>query len=181
MSPPVPKEGTTFTVYLPRSGEVVDVSAEEPATPPRGERQHILVVDDEESLLTLVCETLEDLGYVPIGFTSGIEAIAAFRADPKQFDLVISDERMPGLPGSTLIQEMRRIRRAIPILLVSGYLGGMVTSRAYNAGAAEVLKKPISAGELPQPLRACCLPATRRVEPLRHQMTQIGRGPTHAN
>ena len=142
------EKGTTFTVYLPRSGEVVDVSAEEPATPPRGERQHILVVDDEESLLTLVCETLEDLGYVPIGFTSGIEAIAAFRADPKQFDLVISDERMPGLPGSTLIQEMRRIQRAIPILLVSGYVGGMVTSRAYNAGATEVLKKPLSASEL---------------------------------
>jgi CheY-like chemotaxis protein len=53
-----------------------------------------------------------------------------------------------GISGSELIREVRAIRRAIPILLVSGYVGGIVVGRAYNAGADEVPKKPLSAREL---------------------------------
>ena len=55
---------------------------------------------------------------------------------------------MPGMSGATLIREVRGIRRPIPILLVSGYLGKGVVSRAYNAGADEVLKTPLSPREL---------------------------------
>jgi CheY-like chemotaxis protein len=135
-------------VYLPRGGDVLDAAPEDAAAMPRGRRERILVVDDEESLVTLVCETLEDLDYATVAFTSSEDAIEAFRSDPANFDLVISDERMPGLSGSSIVQEMRRIRRSIPILIVSGYAGGIVTSRAYNAGATEVLRKPLSARDL---------------------------------
>ena len=90
----------------------------------------------------------EELGYTPVGFTSSAAALDAFRADPKGFDAVITDERMPGMSGSALIRAMRGIRRSVPIVLVSGNVGGMVTTRAYNAGADEVLKKPLSAREL---------------------------------
>jgi two-component system, cell cycle sensor histidine kinase and response regulator CckA len=58
---------------------------------------------------------------------------------------VITDERIHGLSGSELTREMRGILRKIPILLVSGYLGGTVADRAYNAGTVEMLKKPRSA------------------------------------
>jgi len=143
-----PDKGTSFTVYLPRSGDVLEAEPEDAAAMPRGSRERILVVDDEESLVTLVCETLEDLDYAPVAFTSSQDAIEAFRSDPARFDLVISDERMPGLSGSSIVQEMRRIRRSIPILIVSGYAGGIATSRAYNAGATEVLRKPLSARDL---------------------------------
>ena len=85
---------------------------------------------------------------MPVGFTSSIAALEALRADPQRFDAIITDERMPGLSGSALIREVRAIRSSMPILLVSGYVGGMVTSRAYNSGATEVLKKPLSAREL---------------------------------
>jgi CheY-like chemotaxis protein len=74
--------------------------------------------------------------------------IIRFRLHPDRFDAVLTDERMPGMSGATLIREVRGIRRAIPILLVSGYLGKGVVSRAYNAGADEVLKKPLSPREL---------------------------------
>jgi CheY-like chemotaxis protein len=55
---------------------------------------------------------------------------------------------MPGMSGSTLIREIRKVRRTIPILLVSGYAGGAVMRRALESGADEVLKKPLSAREL---------------------------------
>jgi DNA-binding response OmpR family regulator len=108
----------------------------------------VLVVDDEEPLVRLATETLNELGYAATGFTSSTAALDAFRADAEGFDAVITDERMPGVSGSTLIQVVREARRSVPIVLLSGNTGGMVTARAYNAGANEVLKKPLSAREL---------------------------------
>jgi nitrogen-specific signal transduction histidine kinase/ActR/RegA family two-component response regulator len=141
-------EGSVFTVYLPRAGDAGDELEREEPDVPRGNHQRVLIVDDEAPLVTLATETLAELGYVPVGFTSGVAALEVFRADPGRFDAVITDERMPGMSGSALIREIRGVRRAIPILLVSGYLGGAVVRRALESGADEVLKKPLSAREL---------------------------------
>jgi PAS domain S-box-containing protein len=143
-----PGSGSVFTVYLPRAGDAVDRKDDETPELPRGDGQRVLVVDDEEPLVRLTTQTLEGLGYAPAGFTSSTAALEAFRANPAIFDAVITDERMPGLSGSALIREVRDIRRTIPILLVCGYLGGTVADRGYNAGADEVLKKPLSARDL---------------------------------
>jgi len=143
-----PSEGTAFTVHLPRSGDALDSSQKEEAELPRGEGQRVLVVDDEEPLVRLATRTLEDLGYRPVGFTSSAAALAAFCADPARFDALIADERMPGLSGTALIREVRGLRRAIPILLMSGYIGGAVASLAREAGADDVLKKPLLARDL---------------------------------
>jgi len=140
--------GSTFTVYLPRAGDVSDDLRDAEEAVPQGGGQRVLVLDDEEPLVRLATETLADLGYAPVGFTSSTAALDAFRADPNGFDAVITDERMPGASGSTVIQQVRGIRRSVPIVLVSGNVGGIVTARAYNAGADEVLKKPLSAREL---------------------------------
>jgi PAS domain S-box-containing protein len=144
----VPGKGSTFTVYLPHSGDAEDSPQREEVELPRGEGQRVLVVDDEEPLVKLATRTLEELGYAAVGFTSSTAALAAFRADPQRFDALITDERMPGMSGSALIREVRGIRDRIPIVLMSGYVGGAVASRAREAGAEEVLKKPLSARDL---------------------------------
>jgi PAS domain S-box-containing protein len=143
-----PGAGSTFTVYLPRSGDALDRPSEALPAMPRGERQRILVVDDEEPLVRIATETLAELGYEANGYTSSAAALAAFRADPQRFDAVITDERMPGMTGSALIREVRGIRDRIPIVLMSGFIGGGVLTRAREAGADDVLKKPLSAREL---------------------------------
>jgi CheY-like chemotaxis protein len=143
--------GSVFTVYLPQTGEAAvdgNAEAEAPALP-RGHLERILIVDDEEPLVTLAAETLAGLGYVPVGFTSSLAALEAFRAHPERFDAVITDERMPGISGSALIRELRDVRGdALPILLVSGYPGAAVVQRARDAGASAVLAKPLLAREL---------------------------------
>ncbi|TMG91263.1 MAG: response regulator, partial [Betaproteobacteria bacterium] len=144
-------EGAVFTVYLPRTADVADVPKSgkggEAATR-RGSQQRILVVDDEASLLRLATETLSELGYAPVGFRASAAALAVFLADPERFDAVITDESMPGLTGSELIRKIRAIRPEIPIVLVTGLANAAVIQRAKDAGATEVLRKPLSARQL---------------------------------
>jgi len=139
-----PGAGSVFSVYFPRAGDASEEEAlDEPAWP-HGDRQQILVVDDEESLVRLTTENLTDLGYVPVGFTSSRAALEAFNAHPERYDAVITDERMAGMTGTTLIREIRNIDAKIPTLLVSGFVGGDLAARAKAAGADDVLKKPMS-------------------------------------
>src|SRR5258706_1820691 len=140
-------KGSAFSVYLPRAGDAVEAQGEQTQLP-RGAGQRVLVVDDEELLVKLAIRTLEELGYAPVGIASSVAALQAFRADAAKFDAVVTDERMPGLTGSELIREVRALRPEIPVLLVGGYVGGQVTALALEAGADEVLKKPLLAREL---------------------------------
>ena len=84
----VPGSGSTFTVYLPRAGDAAEVDESETPDVPRGNRERVLVVDDEEALVRIATETLEALGYRPVGFTSSAAALEAFRADPLGYDAV---------------------------------------------------------------------------------------------
>jgi PAS domain S-box-containing protein len=158
-----PASGSTFTVYLPRSGDAPEASADSESQLPRGEGQRVLIVDDEEPLVELATRTLTELGYVPIGFTSSLAALAAFRADPQRFDAVITDERMPEMSGSTLIREVRAVRSSIAVVVMSGYLGATARKSAggdladtLSAGpelatsidADAILQKPLSARDL---------------------------------
>ena len=83
--------------------------------------ERILFVDDEEALSILARETLVRLGYDVTVSTSSLDALAAFRATPLRFDLVITDQTMPAMTGETLVRELRRIRPDIPVILCTGY------------------------------------------------------------
>ncbi len=141
-------KGSTFTVFLPRSGDARAKVSDDKRPLPRGAGERVLVVDDEEPLVRLATETLEGLGYAPVGFTSSVNALQVFGADPGRFDAVLTDERMPGVSGSTIIREVRRISPSIPILLMSGYVGAAAAVKARELGATEVLRKPLLAREL---------------------------------
>jgi nitrogen-specific signal transduction histidine kinase/FixJ family two-component response regulator len=144
-------KGSAFKVYLPLAGDVAVSSKPRKRLDRKTGRMgrgRVMVIDDEEALVRLATETLTELGYSTVGFTASAKAIEAFLADPEQFDAVITDESMPGASGSELIRKMRALRPTIPILLVSGYLSATVIERAREAGASEVLKKPLSARQL---------------------------------
>ena len=140
--------GSTFTVYLPRSGDAADHPEDRNRPLRRGAGQCVLVVDDEEPLVRLASETLERLGYAPVGFTSSVNALREFGANPGRFDAVLTDERMPEVTGSTIIEEVRRVNPSIPILLMSGFVSGAAALKARELGASDVLRKPLLAHEL---------------------------------
>jgi PAS domain S-box-containing protein len=144
--------GSTFTAYLPHTGEASRPGLEAAARWAGGHGERVLLVDDEESLLRLAEETLRDLGYEPASFTSSVAALEAFRLAPGGFDAVLTDERMPGLTGSALIGQVRMLRPDIPTLLMTGYLGDVVARPSGEPVADEILKKPLAFQDLARSL-----------------------------
>lgn len=143
--------GSTFTVFLPWQGAIAPrTKIEEPV--PNGMGETILLVDDEEALVRLGEETIAELGYEPVGFTSSTAALATFRAAPDRFNAVLSDEAMPDMTGSELAREIRAIRSDIPIVLMSGFVTSELSMRARDAGVVDVLAKPLVARDIARSL-----------------------------
>jgi NO-binding membrane sensor protein with MHYT domain/signal transduction histidine kinase/ActR/RegA family two-component response regulator len=144
--------GTTFTVWLPTAGEMPSLLAEPKGELPRGNGESVMIVDDEGSLVALAEKTLAELGYEPVGFDSSLTALRAFRADPKRFDLVLTDETMPDLTGTELAREIRQLRPDILIILMSGYSGTQLSERAQAAGVIDVCRKPLVRRDIAEPV-----------------------------
>ena len=144
--------GTTFAVWLPMRGETAAPLADATADFPHGNGETVMVVDDERPLVALAEETLALLGYEPAGFDSSLAALAAFRAEPERYDLVLTDETMPELTGTELAREIRRLRPEVPIVLMSGYSGPQLTDRALAAGVHEILRKPLVSRDIAEAL-----------------------------
>ncbi|MDQ8020788.1 MAG: PAS domain-containing protein [Moraxellaceae bacterium] len=144
----VPGLGSTFAVYLPWCGEAEDSTADMHDLLPQGRGERVLLVDDEEALLRLTEETLQELGYAPSSFGSSLIALEAFRADPAGFDAVLTDERMPGMSGTALIEQVRSMRPDIPVLLMSGYVGDLAARQSTDRPPDRILKKPLALADL---------------------------------
>jgi CheY-like chemotaxis protein len=143
-----PAKGSAFSIWLPVAGEAAR-SADQPTTDLScGKGETVMIVDDEPMLVALAEEVLAGLGYEPVGFDSSAAALQAFRLDSQRFDLVLTDENMPGLTGTELTRELRQVRAAIPVVLMSGYGGPQLAERAAAAGILEVLRKPLQRREL---------------------------------
>jgi diguanylate cyclase (GGDEF)-like protein len=108
---------------------------------------YILFVDDEQGILEATCELIRELGHVCITATDGMNALK--RLKENQFDLVITDIRMPCMDGFEL---MRRIRadynNAIDTIATTGYCLEYKYTDIINAGASDFIKKPVSFDEL---------------------------------
>jgi signal transduction histidine kinase/CheY-like chemotaxis protein len=151
--------GTTFTVWLPSSGETQRLLAEPEGELPRGAGETVMIVDDQRSLVALAEETLAELGYEPAGFDSSVAALQAFRAEPRRFDLVLTDETMPDMSGVDLAREIRRVRPELPVVLMSGYSGAQLTERARAVGVAVLLHKPLVRRDIAEALARALRPA----------------------
>ncbi|WP_051305516.1 hybrid sensor histidine kinase/response regulator [Desulfogranum mediterraneum] len=145
------KQGTTFHVFLPAgSGEGVPASRlpvqlvpEQSASP-----QTILLVDDEEMLVTINQLRLEKAGYLVEAFTRPTEALSAFHREPERFSLLITDQTMPEMGGLELSQAMLAIKPSLPIILCTGYSATVSPELALQAGVQQYLCKPLNTSEL---------------------------------
>jgi len=140
--------GTTFTIWLPCTGEAAAPSTDLATRLPHGNGQRILIVDNEKPLVALAEEILAGLGYEPIGFSSSAGALQEFREAPQHFDAVLTDETMPELTGTDLAREIALLRPDTPIVMMSGFGGAQLYERARAIGIRELLRKPLQRKDL---------------------------------
>jgi len=117
-----PGQGTTFRAYFPAAPPHEEI---ESATTADGEvrgHEHILIVDDEPAIATLLQRMLESRGFRTTAFSSSEEALAQFRATPESFDAVVTDQTMPRINGLQLARAVHELRPDTPVVMTTGFV-----------------------------------------------------------
>lgn len=113
-----------------------------------GQRRRVWVVDDEPVVVFYLTEMLRDKGCEVTGFSDSRQALGAFDADPHCVDVVVTDQRMPGLAGDALAIAMLRLRPRICVVLCTGYSDQIDERRAKAIGIRHYLRKPFDVAAL---------------------------------
>jgi len=144
--------GSRFDIYFPvcHDGSFADQTISKSV--PKGD-ERILLVDDEEVLVKLTRKKLSSIGYDVSAFTSSVDALKAFMDNPKAFDLVISDQTMPGFTGAELATKILKVRSEIPVLILTGFSETLNKEKALEIGARDLLMKPVSISDLAKAIR----------------------------
>jgi len=145
-------KGTTFHVVLPLMEQAADLGDAKAVSIPRGS-ERILYVDDESGIVNMVSQMLTSLGYKMETTTKPAEGITLFKEDPSRFDLIITDQIMPGITGIELIHEIHVIRPDIPALLCTGFSKTVTDADLVKEGVREVIMKPIILLHLAEAIR----------------------------
>ncbi|MCD4742622.1 MAG: PAS domain S-box protein, partial [Desulfobacteraceae bacterium] len=138
-----PGKGTNFHVYFPMEKNSVEELNIQTVEPVQQGVERILLVDDEDAIITMEKQLLERLGYQVTSHISSIEALEAFRANPDKFDMVITDMAMPNMQGDKFAVELTKIRSDIPILLCTGFSETISEEKAASLGIRGFILKPI--------------------------------------
>jgi PAS domain S-box-containing protein len=147
-----PGKGSMFSIFLPAipatKSSAAGSAAKSSSNPPQGQGQRILFVDDEASLCAVSERMLKKLRYNPSTVSSPQRALEIFRANSREFDLVMLDYTMPGMTGLDLATAILQIRPDIPVLLVSGFSGMVTRDTLLSAGIRNLVPKPFSLADL---------------------------------
>ena len=134
-------KGTSARIYLPAEKQIVRELGG--ASENLQGTETILVVDDEEMLLSMTETILSDYGYKILTANSGTKALAVLSRDDVQVDLVVTDLVMPGMGGRELVERIRQLAPKVKILCTSGYV--MPTDKK---GIPAYLQKPFTSDDL---------------------------------
>ena len=106
----------------------------------------ILIVEDDEAMREFLLEAISRSGYYVEAVPDGTEAL--LRVESGQFDLLLTDIRMPGLAGLELVRQARRHDPALGVLLVTAYAQDALDINDLEGSRTDVLSKPFNLNEL---------------------------------
>lgn len=141
--------GTTFKVLLPACDEKVDVAAARPQQPPvarPGER--LLVVEDDDTVRTVLTRILRNANYEVVAARAPDEALVLARDPTVVFDALVTDVIMPGMNGRRLAELVRAMRPEARVLFMSGYTDDVVLQSGVLPGDTAFVHKPLNAATL---------------------------------
>lgn len=114
------------------------------------ERRRILVVDDQDSMRTLLRDMLEVIGH-DVALAEGGEQALAFLGQ-SAFDLVLSDLNMPGMDGTALLRAIKSTYPGLPVVIITGYGTFHTEKRVMKEGADGYISKPCTLAKIEKTL-----------------------------
>jgi len=148
-----PEKGSRFMIYLPQHSEE-EISGVT-ATPRKIKKGNgsILFVDDEEEITFMGKRMLESLGYTVEIRTDGLTALEEFKNDPNKYDLLVTDQAMPKMPGTELIGKIKQIRPDLKTIIITGYYDSVPRSDIERFQIEDIISKPIILSEFSELIR----------------------------
>lgn len=145
----IPGEGTEFEVYIPLYKGDAGIPSWQPEEDLiHGHGEKILLVDDEEELLGSMSELLTKIGYQVSAFLDSSAALEKFRDNPDEFELIVSDQMMPGMTGTTLLKAIRELRQDIPCIVCTGHSDLLEGTDVSGVAIEKIMRKPFTASEI---------------------------------
>jgi CheY-like chemotaxis protein len=145
-------QGTTFIIYLTASEkEIVEEKA--PSKPiPKG-RETVLLIDDEEMVVSIGEKLLKRMGYGVISARNGKEAIELYEKNQDKIDIVVLDMILPEIGGGEIYDRLKAINPEVKVLLSSGYSIEGMASEILKRGCNGFIQKPFRIIELSKKIR----------------------------
>jgi PAS domain S-box-containing protein len=147
-------KGTQFRVYLPAAEQMSIDSTPPQLEPLNGNRELILIVDDEPSIRDTLITTLEDYQYRAMVAADEQEAIELYTRHHDTIRAVLLDYMMPASDPIKTIAKLQRINRHIPIVIMSGLPTQEIEDRTENLGISSFLPKPFGTRDLLHTLKS---------------------------
>ena len=145
-------KGTNFKIYLPATEKEVEKKEMAEQVAMRG-RETILLIDDEATIVVVMTEILEALGYKVLSAGSGEEAVRIYDEKRDLIDLVILDMVMPGMGGGETFDRLKQANPGIKVILSSGYTPDGEAAGIIKRGCRGFIQKPINIHELSRKIR----------------------------
>ena len=123
--------GSKFTLYFKTLNEPVL----------KKDRYHIMLVDDEEMVRSVISEVLTDLSYHVVSFSCASEALEYYKKNVTEVDVVISDMRMPNMNGMQLYKKLLNLNPNLLFIMLSGFVDEIMLEENENT---MILSKPIT-------------------------------------
>ena len=112
------------------------------------ESRHVLLIDDDPSVLRISTLMLKRMGYTVSAYDNPLAALDAVRNDPTAFHIVITDYNMPVMPGLEIAAAVRDLCPDLPVAVTSGYVDDQLRIGAARVGVADLISKPFTVREL---------------------------------
>ena len=144
-----PGQGTTFKIYFPQT-EAIEKPADNRLKTKKikGGGEHIMVVEDEESLRGLMNGILSGLGYKVTLAANGSEALLKIKENKTMPDLIITDMVMPNLSGKQLINQLKQQHPDIKTIYMSGYTDNTILQNGVIESSETFIQKPFTTENL---------------------------------
>ncbi|HEC44619.1 MAG TPA: response regulator [Bacteroides sp.] len=135
-------EGSKFMIYLPQhTSESADADSSREAATKGNER--ILFVDDEKEITYMGKRMLESLGYSVEIRSDADAALRELKNDPMKYDLLVTDQAMPQMLGTDLVEAARKIRPDLKVIIITGYEDSIPANTDSELGVSEIILKPL--------------------------------------